>query len=101
MVIWNFKQTGAAVANYDFWKMGVVTKGQYEYTGSVIMVDPIVVGLHGAKTTIKPDSVMLMESSGQAVQPESLYEAQLEQRYGQLPAWVNQVKTEWEKLSRE
>ena len=101
MVIWNFKRNGVAVMDYDFWKMGVVTKGKYEYTGSVIMVDPIEVGLHGTKTTIKPDSVGYIESSGQPVLPESLYEAQLEHRYGKLPAWVNQVKAEWEKLSRE
>jgi hypothetical protein len=81
--------------------MATVNNGKYEYVKSVTILNPIVVGLHGASTTLKPDSVAQQESTGQAVLPESLYEAQLTQRYGQLPAWVNQVKAEWEKLSRE
>jgi hypothetical protein len=101
MVIWNFKQTGDAVVDYDFWKMATVTKGNYEYVKSVTIVDPVVVGFHGANTTIKADALAHQESAGQAVLPESLYEAQLTQRYGQLPAWVTQVKAEWEKLSCE
>lgn len=100
MVIWNFNQTGEAVTDYDFWKMATVKKGRYIYVDSVTIVDPVVVGFRGAKTTIKADSVRHQESNGQPVLPASLYEAQLEQRYGQLPAWVNQVKAEWEKLSR-
>jgi len=99
MVIWNFKKTGTAIANYDFWKM--VPQPKSKYVDTVTILNPIVVGLHGASTTLKPDSVAHQESIGQAVLPESLYEAQLTKRYGKLPVWVTQVKAEWEKLSRD
>ena len=99
MVIWNFKQTGAGEGNYDFWKMD--PKPGSKYVGAVTILDPIMVGFHGANTTFKAESLAYQESCGQSVWPESLYEAQLEKRYGQLPAWVGQVKAEWAKLSQK
>ena len=96
MVIWNFNQTGAPKENYDFWRNKKVTGENYE--DSITVLDPVVVGFHGASTTFKPDSLSYLESNGQSVCPESLYEAQLALRYGRQPNWVDQVKAEWIKL---
>lgn len=97
-VLWNFKQTGKSVDNYDFWKKDV--KPGASYVDTVTIVDPIIVGFHGSNTTFKKDSVGYLESPGQAVYPESLYEAQLAARCGKLPAWVTKVKEEWAVLKK-
>lgn len=55
---------------------------------------PIIVGFHGASCTFNQDPSQLEyeESNGQAVWPESLYEAQLRERLGYVPAWLNALK---------
>ncbi len=55
---------------------------------------PIIVGLHGASVTFdeSPEQIRYLESNGSAVQPESLYEAQLRRRLGYVPAWLNALK---------
>lgn len=55
---------------------------------------PIIVGFHGAACTFNQDPSQLEyeESNGQAVWPESLYEAQLRERLGYVPAWLNALK---------
>ncbi len=55
---------------------------------------PIIVGLHGASVTFdeSPEQIRYLESNGTAVQPESLYEAQLRRRLGYVPAWLNALK---------
>ena len=88
--------SGAPKENYDFWRNKKVTGENYE--DSITVLDPVVVGFHGASTTFKPDSLSYLESNGQSVCPESLYEAQLALRYGRQPNWVDQVKAEWIKL---
>ncbi len=62
------------------------------------IVDPIAVGLHGAAEEIGVDEdvFLVMDSLGEPVQPESLYEAQLQQRLGRLPAWVGEARESWE-----
>ncbi|MCU0791504.1 MAG: DUF4955 domain-containing protein [Opitutaceae bacterium] len=98
LVIWNFRHTGKAVANYDFWNLQ--PRPGSKYVNSLTALDPVVVGLHGARTTIKPSSARV-ESEGRAVEPESLYEAQLRLRLGHLPPWVDEVKAGWERLLRQ
>ena len=55
---------------------------------------PIIVGFHGTACNFstESDQVKYMESNGTAVTPESLYEAQLRQRLGHVPAWLNNLK---------
>ena len=55
---------------------------------------PIIVGFHGAAVTFdeSPEQVKYLESNGAAVEPLSLYEAQLRQRLGYVPAWLNSLK---------
>ena len=40
----------------------------------------------------------VLESNGEAVAPESLFDAQLELRLGTLPVWVKDLRTEWETI---
>lgn len=55
---------------------------------------PVIVGFHGASIVFdeSPEQVKYMESLGTPVEPYSLYEAQLEQRLGYVPAWLNALK---------
>ncbi len=56
-------------------------------------LNPIVVGFHGpANTHFDATQCKLVESEGTAVYPESLYEAQLKQRLGSVPAWLEALK---------
>ena len=51
-------------------------------------------GFHGAAVTFdeSAEQVKYLESNGAAVEPLSLYEAQLRQRLGYVPAWLNSLK---------
>ena len=59
-------------------------------------MNPNVIGYHGTPTVFQ--STGLSESIGQAVEPESLYEAQLALRLGKLPDWVENSKLEWQSI---
>ncbi len=88
LVLWNFHETDAPTQEFDFW----ATNTKYWR-----FMPPIIVGFHGNRTTFKKEQVLYEESTGQAVNPESLYEAQLEKRLGRLPAWVANLKKVVEK----
>jgi len=83
LVLWNYKQLGAARKNFEFWPAKSIWWK---------IVPPIIVGYHGAETTFNKDQVQVLESLGKAVQPESLFEAQLELRLGKLPQWIAEEK---------
>lgn len=55
---------------------------------------PIIVGFHGEAVTFdeSPEQIRYLESNGTAVEPYSLYEAQLRERLGYVPAWLNTLK---------
>lgn len=55
---------------------------------------PVIVGFHGASVTFdeSPEQVAYLESNGTPVEPYSLYEAQLRERLGYVPAWLNSLK---------
>lgn len=93
LTIWNLNATnikhdfGAGVfkwwlSNNDWWKV----------------MPPIIVGFHGgavnfALTDENGDKQLeYLESNGTAVEPESLYEAQLRERLGYVPGWLNSLK---------
>ena len=65
------------------------------YTGNLSwkVMPPTIVGFHGGVCKFDQSTVKLDYSNGTAVQPESLYEAQVRQRLGSLPAWLNSIKT--------
>lgn len=55
---------------------------------------PLIIGLHGATINFdeSPEQLRYLESNGTAVEPLSLYEAQLRLRLGYVPAWLNSLK---------
>jgi hypothetical protein len=95
---WNFKQTGDAIDQFDFWEL---PKNEEEkkskYFGAAKVLKPNVVGFHGSETSFKESSLGIFESIGEKVFPESLYEAQLELRLGYKPKWIEEYEAEWAK----
>lgn len=83
LVLWNYKELGEPEVDFEFWS---------STTWFWKIIPPYVVGFHGAGTTFKEDQVKVLESLGTPVNPESLYEAQLELRLGELPDWVKEIK---------
>ena len=59
-------------------------------------MQPIIVGLHGDPATFNERTLQVIESNGSPVEPESLFEAQLESRLQTLPPWLNDLRAEWE-----
>ena len=85
LVFWNYNH-GGDVTHYDFW------------AGYLKFLFPIIVGFHGNPATFNESDLEILESNGEAVEPESLFEAQLELRLGTLPVWVKDLRTEWETI---
>ncbi|MBT3604343.1 MAG: DUF4955 domain-containing protein [Candidatus Latescibacteria bacterium] len=89
-VLWNFKHAGNQ-SHYDFWQQGNARDR---------FVKPIIVGFHGEPVTFNQNTLEVLESNGSKVQPESLFEAQLEHRLQSLPSWLNDLRTEWEQIKQ-
>ena len=85
LVFWNYNH-GGDVTHYDFW------------AGYLKFLFPIIVGFHGNPATFNESDLEILESNGEAVTPESLFDAQLELRLGTLPAWLKDLRTEWEMI---
>ncbi|MCB0451044.1 MAG: DUF4955 domain-containing protein, partial [Confluentibacter sp.] len=96
LTLWNYKRVGEAEINYDFWSLS----GKGIYWG-FSAVNPIVVGLHGSETSFEKSNVGYLESLGAPVFPESLYEAQLKHRLGNLPEWVGESLKVWEEMEKK
>jgi hypothetical protein len=95
-VAWNFDQRMAPVRfvnhkkEYDFWG------------GRPSLVMPILVGMHGQMSGINEKTVAINESPGKAVQPQSLFEAQLALRHGgKCPAWIAAAKAHWQRMNKD
>ncbi|MCW3806647.1 DUF4955 domain-containing protein [Plebeiibacterium marinum] len=83
LVLWNYKEIGEPETDFEFWS---------SKTWFWKIIPPYVVGFHGAGSTFKKDQIKVLESLGTPVDPESLYEAQLKLRLGELPLWVKNIK---------
>jgi len=83
LVYWNYRQKQSSLAECDLW--GTRYKG---------FVMPLFVGFHGVDTRFRPEQVTVDESHGAAVNPQSLFEEQLQQRLGTLPTWLLELKNE-------
>ncbi len=93
LTLWNFKQTaGTTFDRLDWWQP---RKGNENYSMAKI-VRPMIVGFHGQPSTFLESSCDLIESHGKPVQPESLYEAQLELRLGSLPDWIGEGQRQYD-----
>ncbi|SHJ19134.1 Pectate lyase superfamily protein [Arenibacter nanhaiticus] len=97
LTLWNYKRVGEPQDNYDFWKL---SGPKHLYWGFSV-VNPTVVGMHGSRTSFIQENLGYLESLGQAVFPESLYEAQLKYRLGNPPEWIEKYQKEWYKIERE
>lgn len=89
-VLWNFRHSGN-LSHYDFWQPGNARDR---------FVKPIIVGFHGEPVTFNENTLEVLESNGSPVQPESLFEAQLEYRLQSVPSWLNDLRTEWEQIQQ-
>ncbi|WP_430817507.1 DUF4955 domain-containing protein [Carboxylicivirga sp. RSCT41] len=83
LVLWNYKELGEPEKEFEFWS---------SKTWFWKIIPPYVVGFHGAGSTFKADQIKVLESLGTPVEPESLYEAQLKLRLGDLPQWIKEIK---------
>lgn len=81
------------------WNMDLIMPLDFTdwWSGNVYVVKPIVVGMHGVGTQTSSwrdnSQMKIIYSYGEAVNPESLYEAQLERRLGYVPAWLQEQKS--------
>lgn len=88
LVIWNFEALNSFPGIWDWWTLeGLSWK----------FLPPVIVGFHGGECTFSEESVKYEESHGASVAdpehaPESLYEAQLANRLGAVPAWLLDLK---------
>ena len=85
LVFWNYNH-GGDVTHYDFWQ------------GYLKFLYPIIVGFHGNPATFNESDLEILESNGEAVEPESLFDAQLALRLGSVPTWLKDLRTEWEMI---
>jgi len=92
LTYWNICELGKPYVNYDFWDSPPANTA-VDYSGVKIVL-PNLIGLHGAGSTFVREHVGCLESPGQPVAPESLYEAQLSLRLGRTPAWLEAAKAE-------
>ena len=92
LTLWNLYVTGTIdekginfASDFKWWDAGSIWWKIYP---------PIVVGTHGQAVTFSQEEGQLTyeESTGVKVTPESLYEAQLQNRLGYVPAWLKSLK---------
>ena len=92
LTLWNLYVTGTIdekginfASDFKWWDAGSIWWKIYP---------PIVVGTHGNAVTFSQEEGQLTyeESTGVKVTPESLYEAQLQNRLGYVPAWLKALK---------
>ena len=87
LVFWNFDH-GGDDTYYDFWQ------------GYLRFLDPIVVGFRGNPASFNDSNLEVFESNGTAVEPASLFEAQLEVRLRIVPSWIDNLELEWKTLRK-
>lgn len=93
LTIWNLQATNT---KHDF--EGAIFKWWLSNDPWWKTLPPIIVGFHGAPVNFALTDeqgnrqVEYLESNGQAVEPQSLYEAQLRKRLGYVPGWLNSLK---------
>ena len=90
MVFWNFSYDSDDEQPINLWNY---VKGK-----EAKFVKPLFVGLHGKPVNLVAEALEGNECQGEKVTPESLYEAQLGLRLGNVPDWVGSARKEWEKV---
>ena len=96
LTFWNLEQIGEKTER-DFWKLPQSAEEKKEkFFGGTKLVYPNYIGFHGVESKLHEAHLGLFESYGQPVEPESLYEAQLELRLGSPPAWIESARKGWQ-----
>ena len=88
LTLWNLNVTGtdSHASNFAWWS---------DSDTWWKIFPPIIVGTHGMNVKFpgkEQQQVTYEESTGMKVSPESLYEAQLRERLGYVPGWLNALK---------
>ncbi len=84
LTIWNFTSTTPYGGEFVWWDPSSVW---WKF------VMPIIVGFNGEDCSFAERQMRLLFSNGVPVNPESLYEAQLKNRLGAVPAWLMELKS--------
>lgn len=91
LTIWNMYSERSRTASGNSAPSGVFDWWRSSFKGWKFL-PPTIVGFHGDPLNFVQEQVKLDESHGTPVEPESLYEAQLERRLGFVPAWLKALK---------
>lgn len=83
LTVWNFCSITPQSGTFNWWDH---SSKWWKF------LPPIVVGFHGEPTTFDESQMIVNSSNGIPVNPESLYEAQLKERLGAVPAWLESLK---------
>ena len=90
LTIWNFYATNVQT------DQDIDTEGKFTWWDSNgfwwKFMPPIIVGFHGSPLDFDATQMKRLESNGTAVEPYSLYEAQLRKRLGYVPSWLSSLK---------
>ena len=84
LTIWNFKATAGEPGEFLWWN---------ENRTDWRFLKPLIYGFQSAGITFPAEQVLVDLQHGMPVEPESLYENQLQFRLGALPEWINEIKT--------
>lgn len=83
LTVWNFCSVTAADGTFNWWDH---SSQWWKF------LPPVVVGFHGQPTAFDETQMTVNSSNGIPVNPESLYEAQIKERLGAVPAWLISLK---------
>lgn len=83
LTVWNFCSTTPQSGTFNWWDHSSLW---WKF------LPPIVAGFHGEATTFDESQMTVNVSNGIPVNPESLYEAQIKERLGAVPAWLESLK---------
>lgn len=86
LIIWNMnseRSEGGGSVPFNWWN---------SFKSAWKVMPPTIIGFHGDPIVFDESQVKYIESNGQKVEPESLYEAQLKLRLGEVPAWLKALK---------
>jgi hypothetical protein len=83
LTVWNFCSVTPSTGTFNWWDH---SSQWWKF------LPPIVVGFHGQPTTFDESQMTINSSNGIPVNPESLFEAQIKERLGAVPAWLESLK---------
>ena len=83
LTVWNFCSVTPSNSTFNWWDHD---SQWWKF------LPPIVVGFHGQTTTFDESQMTINSSNGIPVNPESLFEAQIKERLGAVPAWLESLK---------